>query len=150
MYRSILAGIFALFTVILVSCGSPQAKAPPTYSAEQISQLQSSASRLVGMRDRMDELEELIEAKNWPYVDMFIHGPLGTLREQTSRVSRNLLLPNEQKNAAAMAKDLFVHLEDIDAAANADDYYQAVRNYNESLADFDAFLNLIPSFDSAS
>ncbi|MGB3239358.1 MAG: photosystem II protein PsbQ [Geitlerinemataceae cyanobacterium] len=150
MYRSILAGIFALFTVILVSCGSPQAKAPPTYSAEQISQLQSSASRLVGMRDRMDELGKLIEAKNWPYVDMFIHGPLGTLREQTSRISRNLLLPSEQQNAAQMAKDLFNHLEDIDAAANADDYYQAVRNYNESLADFDAFLNLIPSADSAS
>jgi photosystem II protein PsbQ len=150
MYRSILAGIFALFTVILVSCGAPQAKAPPTYSAEQITQIQSSASRLVGMRDRMGELEELIEAKNWPYVDMFIHGPLGTLREQTSRISRSLLLPSEQKTAADMAKDLFNHLEAIDAAAKANDYYQAVRNYNESLADFDAFLDLIPSSESAS
>lgn len=145
MYRSILAGIFALFTVILVSCGSPQAKAPPTYSPEQISQLQSSGSRLVGMRDRMKELEDLIEAKNWPYVDMFIHGPLGTLREQTSRISRNLLLPTEQKAAAEKAKALFNHLEAIDAAAEADDYYQAVRNFNESLADFDAFLDMIPS-----
>jgi photosystem II protein PsbQ len=148
MYRSILASIFALFTVILVSCGSPQAKAPPTYSAEQITQIQSSASRLVGMRDRMGELEELIEAKNWPYVDMFIHGPLGTLREQTSRISRNLL-PNDQQTAADTAKDLFGHLEAIDAAASADDYYQAVRNYNDSLADFDAFLDLIPSSESA-
>lgn len=144
MYRSILAGILALFTVVLVSCGSPQAKTPPTYSAEQIAQIQTSASRLQGMRDRMGELEELIEAKNWPYVDMFIHGPLGTLREQTSRISRNLL-PNDRTAAAETAKDLFGHLEAIDAAANADDYYQAVRNYNESLADFDAFLDLIPS-----
>lgn len=150
MYRSILASIFALFTVILVSCGSPQAKAPPTYSAEQISQIQSSASRLVGMRDRMDELEKLIEAKNWPYVDMFIHGPLGTLREQTSRISRSLLLPSEQKAAADVAKDLFNHLEAIDAAADANDYYQAVRNYSESLTDFDAFLDLVPSSASAS
>lgn len=144
MYRSILAGILALFTVVLVSCGSPQAKAPPTYSAEQIAQIQTSASRLEGMRDRMSELEELIESKNWPYVDMFIHGPLGTLREQTSRIGRNLL-PNDRKAAADTAKDLFGHLEAIDAAANDDDYYQAVRNYNESLADFDAFLDLIPS-----
>lgn len=149
MYRSILAGIFALFTVILVSCGSPQAKAPPTYSTEQLTQIQSSASRLIGMRDRMNELEDLIDAKNWPYVDMFIHGPLGTLREQTSRLSRNLLLPDEQKAAAQKAKELFNHLEAIDAAAEADDYSLAVRNFNESLADFDAFLDMIPS-ESAS
>jgi photosystem II protein PsbQ len=149
MYRSILSGILALFTIILVSCGSPQAKVPPTYSAEQIEQIQSSASRLVGMRDRMGELEALIEAKNWPYVDMFIHGPLGTLREQTSRISRNLL-PNDQTAAGDIAKELFQHLEAIDAAANANDYYQAVRNYSDSLADFDAFLDLIPSSKSAS
>jgi photosystem II protein PsbQ len=149
MYRSILATIFALFTVILVSCSAPQAKAPPTYSAEQISQIQSSASRLMGMRDRMGELEALIEAKNWPYVDMFIHGPLGTLREQTSRISRSLL-PNDQQAASDTAKDLFGHLEAIDAAATVNDYYQAVKNYNESIADFDAFIDLIPSATSAS
>jgi hypothetical protein len=60
------------------------------------------------------------------------------------RLSRNLL-PSEQKQAEAAAKETFEHLILIDEAAQAQDGIKALRNYNELLKDFDAFVERIPS-----
>ncbi len=146
-YQSILAGIFVLFAVFIVSCSAPTVKAPPKYTDAQIQQIQISADKVQGMRDRMSELGQSIVDRKWTYVGMFIHGPLGTIRQQMSAISRNLLLPQEQKTAQAQARAVFDDLEAIDAAAKISDYAQATINYNASIADFDAFLKLIPSFD---
>jgi photosystem II protein PsbQ len=124
-YQSILAGILVLFTVFIVSCGSPAVKAPPTYSSAQIQQIQISTAKVQEMRDRMPELGETINQRKWTYVGMFIHGPLGTVREQLSRISRNLLLPEEQKAAQKAARALFDDIEAIDAAAQTEDYTRA-------------------------
>ena len=142
--QSFLAWICALFAVVLVSCGSPQAAAPVS-SPSQISLLNLSADKISAMRDRMtSELVSLIDKENWTYVDMFIHGPLGTIRQQAGTITNNLLSKSEQKEAKEISKELFGHLESLDAAADEGDYRQAMSNYKDSLNDIDALLNLIP------
>ena len=142
--QSFLAWICALFAVVLVSCGSPQAAAP-VYSPSQISLLNLSADKVSAMRDRMtSELIGLIDKENWTYVDMFIHGPLGTIRQQAGTITNNLLSKSEQKEAKEISKELFGHLESLDAAADEGNYRQAMSDYKDSLDDIDALLNLIP------
>ena len=142
--QSFLAWICALFAVVLVSCGSHQAAAPVS-SPSQISLLNLSADKISAMRDRMtSELVSLIDKENWTYVDMFIHGPLGTIRQQAGTITNNLLSKSEQKEAKEISKELFGHLESLDAAADEGDYRQAMSNYKDSLNDIDALLNLIP------
>jgi len=145
-FQSILAIALALVAVVVFSFGSPaEAKRgkATTYSAEQLAEIQASAANLTAVRDRLPELAELIQQQDWVFVRNFIHGPLGELRATMSRVSRNLL-PDAQKQALKLLRDVFDDLETIDVAAQNRDYKLAIRNYAETLRDFDAFLDLIP------
>lgn len=142
-YRSILASLLAAVMVLLASCGDAPEAAAPTYTADTIARLQSYRADIVSMRDRMSELDDLIQSNDWIDVDNFIHGPLGTLRKDMSLVNRNLL-PADQSQGRELAREVFRHLEEINAAADKRAYQPAVRNYRETLADLDAFLELIP------
>jgi photosystem II protein PsbQ len=142
-FQSIVAWCLALFTVFLVSCGSGETAQAPTYDEAQIEQIQDYAAEVVATRDRIEELESLIEEREWIDIDSLIHGPLGNLRRSMSKVSRNLL-PADREAAQQAAKDLFGHLEAIDRAAEERKYAEAVRNYENALVDFDRFLKQIP------
>ncbi|MDC0832009.1 photosystem II protein PsbQ [Geitlerinema sp. CS-897] len=148
-YRSILAGLLVCVAVFLVSCGGPATVEAPTYTPETLERIQSYSTEVTELRDRMGELEDLIDARDWVDVDNFIHGPLGTLRQDMSLINRNLL-PDEQRQGRDLARNLFRHLEEINLAAKERDYAQAVQNYRESLADFDAFLDILPKSNTAS
>ncbi|NER22140.1 MAG: photosystem II protein PsbQ [Symploca sp. SIO1C2] len=143
-YRSILAVILVLVTTFLVSCGGPSAsKQPPTYTAEQIQQIQQYADRLAAKRQRISALAGNIQDRDWVEVGSLIHGPLGTLRQEMSYMSQKLL-PQDQKVARDLAKDLFDCLNTIDAAATEGSYSAAIRNYGLAIQDFDEFLKLVP------
>ncbi|WP_088893724.1 photosystem II protein PsbQ [Leptolyngbya ohadii] len=144
-YRSLIALILVAVTSLLVSCSSPTPTAKaPTYTTDQLTQIQQYTTRLQSSRDRMLELPPLVQQKRWTDVESLIHGPLGEIRATMLRLSRNLL-PSEQKAAETAAKETFEHLIAIDEAAQAQDGIKALRNYNELLKDFDAFIEKIPS-----
>lgn len=142
-YRSILALILAMVMTFVVSCSSPTAQKPPTYTVQQIAQIQQFASSLEQLRDKLPTLETSIQNQNWTDVGSFIHGPLGELRRLLSATTRQLL-PDDQKEANAVAKDLFTRLENIDIAATKANSQAAVQNYQAALKDFDRFLQLVP------
>ncbi|MEC4894424.1 MAG: photosystem II protein PsbQ [Oscillatoria sp. PMC 1051.18] len=142
-FRSILSLVLVLVMTLLVSCGSPEAKAPPTYTPDRIAQVSRSLTPVVEVRERLPELKQLIQKQDWIYVGNFIHGPLGSLRHDLSYVARNLL-PGDQPAARELAKDIAVHFEKIDAAAKDANYAEAVRNYNEVVDDLDTFIGQAP------
>lgn len=142
-YRSILAVILAMVAAFVVSCSSPTATKPQTYSPDQISQIQGYVSEISTLRARMPELATRIENRNWSDVESFIHGPLGDLRVTMSTMARELL-PDAQSAAVEKSRDVFGHLVKIDQAAREGSYEAAIRNYAEALKDFDAFVALAP------
>lgn len=144
-YRSIVSFILVIATIFLVSCSSPSvAKAPPTYTAAQIEQIQQYVPDIVTLRDRMNnELLALIKRRDWIDVSNFIHGPVGEMRLKMTYVTRNLL-PQDQVQAREFTRNLFDNLVKIEQAAEATDYQKATLNYREALADIDGFLQLIP------
>ena len=142
-YRSVLALMLAMVTTFLVSCSSPTATKPPTYTPEKIAQIQKFAPTVSELRDKMSILETDIQNAKWTEVISFIHGPLGELRQKMSYLTRELL-PQDQLAASAATKDLFARLEDMDVASNEGKYQQAISSYRAALSDFDQFLQLIP------
>jgi photosystem II protein PsbQ len=142
-YRSILALILAVVTTLLVSCGSPKAAKPPTYTTAQLEQIQQLASTVAAFRDKMPILEDKINNRNWTDVSTYIHGPLGDLRRNVSYLSR-AFLPQQQKTANETAKDLFSRLDTIDIAASKGNYQVALQNYQAALKDFDDLLQVVP------
>lgn len=141
--RSLLSLVLVLVATVLVSCSSPQVEAPTTYSPEKIAQLQVYVTPIAEARERMETLQALIADQNWVDTQTYIHGPLGQLRQQMLGLSRSLL-PKDQDKATALAKEVFGHLERLDAAAKDRSDYQAKIQFQEAIADFDNFLNLIP------
>jgi len=142
-YRSFLALVLALVTVFVVSCATPTAQ-QPLYDQSKLAQVEIFLPRILSTRDRMPELEDLIEERDWVFVSNFIHGPLGDLRRQMKSLAYNLL-PADEKAALDVADRLFDDLVAIDAAAEANSYPQAVVSYKAAIKDFDSFLDLIPT-----
>lgn len=142
-YRSLLAVMLTLVMTFLVSCSSPTATKPPTYTPDKIAQIQTYASTVTALRETMPNLATSIQNRDWTEVGSFIHGPFGELRQKMSYITRELL-PQEQKAAKKAAQDLFTRLENIDLATEKGNYQKAVDNYRLAIKDFDAFLQLIP------
>lgn len=144
-YRAVLSLILVIVATFIVSCSSPSAvKLPETYTVSQIDVIQRSVPEILGLRDRMtNELQKLIKRRDWIGVSNFIHGPLGELRLEMINISRSLL-PKDQDKARQLTRDLFDNLVKIDQAAKDSQPQKATLNYQEALADIDAFLQLIP------
>ncbi|MGK7921507.1 MAG: photosystem II protein PsbQ [Trichodesmium sp.] len=140
--RSIVAWMMVLLVAFLTSCGSPTP--PPTYSDAQLEKIEQYTSRIEALRDRMDELEILIQKEDWVNVDTFIHGPLGDLRSKTNYLTQVLLLPKDKTPVLDAAKAVFEDLEDIDVAAEEANQKQALIEYKKAVSDFDTFLGLVP------
>lgn len=143
--KPILSVLLVLVTTLLVSCSSPsKAKIPTVYTPAKIEQLQLYREPLAVTREQMSVLEEYIKSENWVDTRTFIHGPLGELRQAMTNASSRLL-QKDQKPAQNLARELFGHLERIDAAAKDRNSNLAQSQYFEALKDFDAYLDLIPS-----
>lgn len=141
--RSIFPVILLLVTTLLVSCGGPNASAPPTYTPEKLAQIQTYRISVDEARERMSELSDLIKDENWVDTRTFIHGPLGLIRRNMTYLS-NALLEDDAKKATPLAKEVFKSLDDIDAAAKENNYSAAISEFNQAIRNFDAYLDLVP------
>ena len=142
--RSIFSLILVIVATFLFSCSGPSvAKAPPTYTPTQLQKIQEYSGEVIAVRDRGAELEELIEKKDWRRVGNFIHGPMTEARLTMNYIAPNLL-PQEQKEARKISRDLLGNLVKIDKAAEEGDRIQALNSYSAVYADIDQFLKLLP------
>ena len=143
IFRPLLSLILVLATTLLVSCGGNTASAPPTYTPEKLQKISTYRIPLDIARQRLPELGESIASEDWVNADSFLHGPLGLIRRDLTYLS-NALLPDEQEPALNVAKDIFKHFENIDAAVSEKNYTTAISQYEEVVLDLDAYASLIP------
>ncbi|BFM39164.1 photosystem II protein PsbQ [Synechocystis sp. LKSZ1] len=143
IFRSLFSLLLVIVATVLVACSGPQVQIPTTYSPEKIAQLEVYVTPIESAREKMETLKTLISDQNWVNIRTYIHGPLGQLRQDMLNLSRSLL-PKDQDQATALAREVFGHLERLDVAAKDRSLTQAGVQYREALEDFDAFLNLIP------
>lgn len=147
--RSIFSLILVLLATFLISCGGPNVAAPPpTYTTAQLQKIQTYLPEIKTVRDRADELRDLIEKKDWIFVSNFIHGPITEAKLSMSYITPNLL-PNVQPAARQVTKDFFNHLIKIDKAAKDSNSLVALNNYQAVFDDIDKFLELVPDPSTA-
>lgn len=145
--RSVMAVFLAAIATLLVSCSSGgKAAAPPTYSADQIAQITIYANRIQTSKNRLPELAGYVRERNWANIDNFIHGPLGTLREQMNRLAYQLL-PADKAEALALSDKISNDLEAMSAAVGAFDGSRTNTAYIRFAKDLSTLLNLVPTAD---
>jgi photosystem II protein PsbQ len=143
-YRALLSVVLAAIATFVVGCGGPSAAKVPTYTPDKLAQIEIYTPGVESLRERFPELEGYIQTKDWVNIRSFIHGPMGELRERLGRLSARLL-PQDASAAKALADEIGVHLEQLDAAAADYNQVEAGKQYRLALDDFDSFLNLIPA-----
>ena len=143
IFRPILSLILVLATTILVSCSGSTASAPPTYTPDKLQKIATYRIPLDVARQRIPELGQYIDQEDWVNADNFLHGPLGLIRRDLTYLSK-ALLPDEQEPALDMAKDIFNHLQNVDAAVSDNNYSVASSQYREMVSDLDVYTSLIP------
>ncbi|WP_373525948.1 photosystem II protein PsbQ [Nostoc sp.] len=142
--RSIFSFLLVLLATFLISCGSPGvAVAPPTYTATQLEKIQAYVPEIQAVRDRSEELNTLIQTKDWINVRNFIHGPITEAKLNLTYVTPNLL-PKDQPTARQITRDFFNHLVKLDRGTSASNAQIALSNSQAAFADIDKFLQLLP------
>ncbi|MEB3225755.1 MAG: photosystem II protein PsbQ [Synechococcus sp.] len=147
--RSVLSLLLVVITTFLVSCSGPAAKIPDVYTPDRIAQIQLYLTPVNEARQGMETLGKFVQENNWIDARTYIHGPFGFLRRDLTYLA-NTLLPSDQKAAKGLIDEIFAHLERLDVAAQNRNEAATSTEYNNALADFDAFLRLVPSDAEAS
>jgi photosystem II protein PsbQ len=148
--RSILSLLLGFLAIFLISCGGPGvATPPPTYTPDQLVKIQEYVSDIQGVQQRSQELERLIQTKQWVKVGNFTHGPMTEARLSMNYVTSNLL-PKDQSAGRQLVRDLLDKLIKIDQAAEVGNTNGALNGSVAAFADIDKFLQLVPQTSKAS
>lgn len=141
--RSVLALVLALLATFMVACSSPPSP-PPTYTSAQLEIIQRHSNSIVTQRDRLtQDFPGLIQKRDWTFIRNLIHGPLGTLGPDTNYIITNLL-SKDVKAVKEAAKLISSDLARLDQGAKDANYDAVVRSYGQTVADINAFLELVP------
>jgi len=99
----------------LTACGGAEAK-PPTISAADLATIQRQAEGFLAAKDRLPELAELVNERNWVFTRNLIHGPMQEVGRQMLYINQRLL-PADQAGATKLANQLKAALAELDEAA---------------------------------
>ena len=140
---SIFSLILVIVATFLFGCSGPTVtKVPPTYTPVQLQKIQEYSTKIVAVRERGPELENLIEKQDWKKVDNFIHGPITEVKLAMNYIAPNLL-PQEQKLARKISRNMLTNLLKIDRATKIDNRLLALNSYSAVYKDIDKFLKLL-------
>lgn len=148
--RSILSLFLVLVATFLISCGGPGvATPPPTYTQEKLAKIQEYVPEIQAVQKRSQELQRLIQTKQWVNVGNFTHGPMAEARLSMNYVTSNLL-SKDQPAGRELVRDLLDKLIKIDQAAEVGNINGALNSSFAAFADIDKFLQLVPTNSSPS
>ncbi len=97
--------------------------------------------RVASLSDRFSKLETYVNQSSWSDIKGYIHGPLGTIRVDVSRVI-SALPAKEQPEAKALAQKVFDGLVTLDFAVTAQDKSATSSAFAQVRKDYENILNL--------
>jgi photosystem II protein PsbQ len=132
-----------VLSVSVAACSGSRASAPTTLSPEAISAITRQAEGFLAARDRLPDLAELVNNRNWVFTRNLIHGPMQEVSREMLYINK-LLLPSEQAEANEKAKALKAALADLDEAARLQDGDALRKSYVKVASGFGLYAQLLP------
>jgi photosystem II protein PsbQ len=144
LLRRLAALLLALvLSVSVAACSGSRASTPTTLSPEAISAITRQAEGFLAARDRLPDLAELVNNRNWVFTRNLIHGPMQEVSREMLYINK-LLLPSEQAEANEKAKALKAALADLDEAARLQDGDALRKSYIKVASGFGLYAQLLP------
>ncbi len=145
LLRRLAALLLALvLSVSMAACSGSRASAPTTLSPEAISAITRQAEGFLAARDRLPDLAELVNNRNWVFTRNLIHGPMQEVSREMLYINK-LLLPADQAQANQRATQLKTALADLDEAARLQDGDGLRKAYIKVASGFGSYAEVIPA-----
>jgi photosystem II protein PsbQ len=132
-----------VLSVSVAACSGGRASTPATLSPEAISAITRQAEGFLSARDRLPDLANLVNTRNWVFTRNLIHGPMQEVGREMLYINK-LLLPSERAEATQRANELKASLADLDEAARLQDGEALRRAYIKVASGFGLYAQLLP------
>ena len=127
----------------LAACdGSANAK-PATISPEDMAVIRRQVEGFTAARDRLPELAELIQQRDWTFTRNLIHGPMQEVGREMLYINQRLL-PQDRAAANKLATSLKDAMADLDEAARLQDDAKLQKSYEDLVTSFTNYSEVIP------
>jgi photosystem II protein PsbQ len=141
--RLALVGVATLLCFGLAACDGGQARKPPTISDVDMAQIERQAKGFLAARDRLPELAELVNERNWVFTANLIHGPMQEVGRQMSYINQRLL-PADRPEATTLAQNLKTAMAQLDEAAKLQDGDKLRKAYIQVASGFGRYAQVLP------
>ena len=127
----------------LAACdGSANAK-PATISPEDMAVIRRQVEGFTAARDRLPELAELVQERDWTFTRNLIHGPMQEVGREMLYINQRLL-PQDRAEAKKLATSLKDAMADLDEAARLQDDAKLQKSYEDVVSGFANYSEVIP------
>jgi photosystem II protein PsbQ len=133
-----------LLSVSLVACSGDQGRRPPTISPQDMTLIARQTEGFLAAKERLPELADLVNARDWVFTRNLIHGPMQDLGREMLYINQRLL-PADRAEANRRATRLKTALAELDEAARLQDGDSLRKSYINVATGFSSYAEVIPS-----
>jgi photosystem II protein PsbQ len=139
-----LLAVALLLSFSLVACSGDQSRKAPTISPEDMTLIARQAEGFLAAKDRLPELADLVNERDWVFTRNLIHGPMQDLGREMLYINQRLL-PTERAEASKRANRLKASLAELDEAARLQDADGLRKGYIKVATGFSSYAEVIPA-----
>jgi photosystem II protein PsbQ len=137
----VLAGVLGLG---LATCGAADARQATTISPADMAAIERQAEGFLAARNRLPELAELVNERNWVFTANLIHGPMQEVGREMSYINQRLL-PADRPEAEQRAQKLKTALAQLDEATRLQDGDKLRKAYIQVASGFGLYAQVLPA-----
>ena len=141
--RLALLGVATLLCFGLAACDGAQSRKPPTISDADMALIERQAEGFLAARNRLPELAELVNERNWVFTANLIHGPMQEVGREMSYINQRLL-PADRPEANKLAQNLKTAMAQLDEATKLQDADKLRKAYIQVASGFGRYAQVLP------
>ena len=127
----------------LAACDGSANANPATISPEDMAVIRRQVEGFTAARDRLPELAELVQQRDWTFTRNLIHGPMQEVGREMLYINQRLL-PQDRAEANKLATSLKDAMADLDEAARLQDDGKLQKSFDELESGFTNYAAVIP------
>ena len=127
----------------LAACDGSANANPATISPEDMAVIRRQVEGFTAARDRLPELAELVQQRDWTFTRNLIHGPMQEVGREMLYINQRLL-PQDRAAANKLATSLKDAMADLDEAARLQDDAKLQKSYEDLVTSFTNYSEVIP------
>ena len=141
--RLALLGVATLLCFGLAACDGGQSRKPSTISDVDMALIERQAEGFLTARNRLPELAELVNERNWVFTANLIHGPMQEVGREMSYINQRLL-PADRPEANKLAQNLKTAMAQLDEATKLQDADKLRKAYIQVASGFGRYAQVLP------